>query len=223
VRHRPDAGFTLVEVLVALVVVAIGLAALMVAVSGTARTSGYLRDKTLAQWIALNRIAEVRLTVNKLAQSLSTTSGSATGSSATGSSATSSTNNGDAGELQFAGRTWHYDTRYYDTTFPSTKRIIVRVWAGDAKTKSNPLAEATGFFGSGLSVPGNSNALDWTVGNTAATANCQPSSAANANGMITQPSGSGSSTANCTPNGAVGTQGIAPTTPTTPAPVTPTQ
>jgi general secretion pathway protein I len=217
VRHRPDAGFTLVEVLVALVVVAIGLAALMVAVSGTARTSGYLRDKTLAQWIALNRIAEVRLTVNKLAQSTSTTS------SGTTSGTTSGASGGDAGELQFAGRTWHYDTRYYDTTFPSTKRIIVRVWAGDAKTKSNPLAEATGFFGSGLSVPGNSNALDWTVGNTAATANCQPSSAANANGMITQPSGSGSSTANCTPNGAVGTQGIAPTTPTTPAPVTPTQ
>ena len=216
-RHRSDAGFTLVEVLVALVVVAIGLAALMVAVSGTARTSGYLRDKTLAQWIALNRIAEVRLTVNKLAQSATTTIGSTTGNTA------SSTTNGDARELQFAGRTWHYDTRYYDTTFPSTKRIIVRVWAGDAKTKSNPLAEATGFFGSGLSVPGNSNALDWTVGNTAATANCQPSSAANANGMITQPSGSGSSTANCTPNGAVGTQGIAPTTPTTPAPVTPTQ
>jgi general secretion pathway protein I len=217
VKHRPDAGFTLVEVLVALVVVAIGLAALMVAVSGTARTSGYLRDKTLAQWIALNRIAEVRLTVNKLAQSTSTTS------SGTTSGTTSGASGGDAGELQFAGRTWHYDTRYYDTTFPSTKRIIVRVWAGDAKTKSNPLAEATGFFGSGLSVPGNSNALDWTVGNTAATANCQPSSAANANGMITQPSGSGSSTANCTPNGAVGTQGIAPTTPTTPAPVTPTQ
>jgi len=217
VRHRSDAGFTLVEVLVALVVVAIGLSALMVAVSGTARTSGYLRDKTLAQWIALNRIAEVRLTVNKLAQSATTTIGSTTGNT------TSSTASSDARELQFAGRTWHYDTRYYDTTFPSTKRIIVRVWAGDAKTKSNPLAEATGFFGSGLSVPGNSNALDWTVGNTAATANCQPSSAANANGMITQPSGSGSSTANCTPNGAVGTQGIAPTTPTTPAPVTPTQ
>ncbi len=161
-RHRSDAGFTLVEVLVALVVVAIGLAALMVAVSGTARTSGYLRDKTLAQWIALNRIAEVRLTVNKLAQSATTTIGSTTGNTS------SSTTSGDARELQFAGRTWHYDTRYYDTTFQSTKRIVVRVWAGDAKTKGSPLAEATGFFGSGLSVPGNSNALDWTIGNTAA-------------------------------------------------------
>jgi general secretion pathway protein I len=191
VRHRPDRGFTLVEVLVALVVVAIGLAALMVAVSGTARTSGYLRDKTLAQWIALNRITEVRLTVNKVAQSGSTT-------------------NGDTGELQFAGRTWHYDTRYYSTTFPSTKRIVVRVWAGDAKTKGNPLAEATGFFGSGLSVPGNSNALDWTVGNTAASADCQSPNAAG------QLSNGGASTANCQPNNANGTIGTPAVTPATP-------
>lgn len=198
-RHRPDAGFTLVEVLVALVVVAIGLAALMVAVSGTARTSGYLRDKTLAQWIALNRIAEVRLTVNKVAQSGSTT-------------------NGDAGELQFAARTWHYDTRYYSTTFPSTKRIVVRVWAGDAKTKGNPLAEATGFFGSGLSIPGNSNALDWTVGNTAASANCQPPSL---QGGATPPgSGTAGGAANCTPNGAAGTIGTPGIMPVTPPPGT---
>lgn len=162
-KHRPDGGFTLVEVLVALVVVALGLSALMVAVSGTARTSGYLRDKTLAQWIALNRLAEVRLTVNKVAQSSSST-------------------NGDSSEVQFASRTWHYDTRYYDTQFQSTKRIVVRVWAGDAKTKGNPLAEATGFFGTGLSVPGNSNALDWTQGTTVASANCQ--AAGGTNGVI---------------------------------------
>ena len=190
-RHLPERGFTLVEVLVALVVVAIGLAALMVAVSGTARTSGYLRDKTLAQWIALNRITEVRLTVNKVAQSSSST-------------------NGDAGELQFAGRPWHYDTRYYSTTFPSTKRIVVRVWAGDAKTKGNPLAEATGFFGSGLSVPGNSNTKDWTVGNTAGSADCQsPNAAAQlSNGVM--------GTTNCPPNntnGAVGTPAVTPATP----------
>jgi len=231
VRHRPDGGFTLVEVLVALVVVAIGLAALMVAVSGTARTSGYLRDKTLAQWIALNRLAEVRLTVNKMAQgSIQTigmqsqssgiqSSGSqSTGSQSTGGQSSSSqssgiqsssplssgTQNNDTGQLQFAGRTWHYDTRYFDTTFQSTKRIVVRVWAGDANTKGNPLAEATGFFGIGLSVPGNSNAIDWTQGNTAASANCPPPGSPPTNGGVIQPtSGLNSTTnamANCTPN-----------------------
>lgn len=193
--RRRGRGFTLVEVLVALVVVAIGLAALMVAVSGTARTSGYLRDKSLAQWIALNRLTEVRLTVNKVAQSNSTT-------------------NGDTGELQYAGRTWHYDTRYFSTTFPSTKRIVVRVWAGDAKTKGNPLGEATGFFGSGLSQPGNSNSLDWTVGTTAASANCQPSQSS------AIPGTSGES---CTPSAPANQQGTAPVTPATPTtPTTPT-
>jgi len=117
-----------------------GLAALMVAVSGTARTSGFLRDKTLAQWMALNRLSEVRLNLNKFGQ------------------------NTDTGELNFANRTWHYDTRYFDTSIPSMKRVVVRVYAGDAKTKGNPLVEATGFLGGALAAAGSSNTLDWTTG-----------------------------------------------------------
>ena len=144
---RSQRGFTLVEVLVALMIVAMGLAALMVAVSGTARTSGYLRDKTLAQWIALNRLSEVRLNLNKAAQ----------------------TTDKGTGELKFANRTWHYDTRYFDTSIKSMKRVVVRVYAGDAKTKGNPLADSTSFIGTALAAPGTSNASDWTSGSTAAT------------------------------------------------------
>ncbi len=173
--RRSSGGFTLVEVLVALVVVALGLAALMVAVQGAARTSGYLRDKTLAQWIALNRIVEVRLTANK--GGTATTPVAAIGSlnsTSTSTSTPSSSNfssTSDTEELQFAGRTWHYDTRYYDTTFPSTKRIVVRVWAGDAKTKSSPITETTSFYGTSLGQPGISN-VDWTLGTTAAPQPC---------------------------------------------------
>jgi general secretion pathway protein I len=134
-------GFTLVEVLVALMIVALGLAALMVAVSGTARTSGYLRNKTIAQWIALNRLAEVRLNVTKFGK------------------------NTDTGELDFGNRKWHYDTRYFDTSIGSMKRVVVRVYAGDAKTKGNPVAQSVGFLGSALSTPGLSN-MDWTQGTT---------------------------------------------------------
>jgi general secretion pathway protein I len=133
---RDARGFTLVEVLVALMVVAIGLAALMVAVSGTARSSAYLRDKTLAQWIALNRLTEVRLNMTKFGQ------------------------NTDKGELDFAGRTWHYDTRYFDTSIATMKRVVVRVYEGNAKAKGNPLAESTGFLGTSLSPPGSST-VDW--------------------------------------------------------------
>ena len=212
--RQSQRGFTLVEVLVALVVVAIGLAALMIAVSGTARTSGYLRDKTLAQWIALNRLTEVRLTVNKLAQSGSAIPSSSSSSSSI-SSASSISNTGDTGQLQFAGRTWHYDTRYFDTSFQSTKRIVVRVWAGDAKTKGNPLAEAMGFYGTALSIAGNSNALDWTQGTTAAAANCQsPGSLISGTNQV-NPSANGM--ANCNPPG--NTLGAPPVT--TPSVTTP--
>jgi general secretion pathway protein I len=142
----PGRGFTLIEVLVALMVVAMGLAALMITVSSTARTSGYLRDKTLAQWIALNRLSEVRLNLTKFGQ------------------------NTDTGEINFANRTWHYDTRYFDTSIATMKRVVVRVYAGDAKTKGNPVAESTGFLGNAVATPGSSNTADWTLGSTLATA-----------------------------------------------------
>ena len=50
-------GFTLIEVLVALVIVAIGMAAVLGALSSSANTLSFLRDKTFAQWVALNQIA----------------------------------------------------------------------------------------------------------------------------------------------------------------------
>jgi general secretion pathway protein I len=160
-------------------IVAIGLAGLMTAVSGAARTSGYLRDKTLAQWIALNRLAEVRLTVNKLGQ------------------------NTDAGELDYANRTWHYDTRYFDTSIASMKRVVVRVWLGSAKTKSNPLAESTSFLGSALGTAGASN-IDWTVGSTVLAAN------PNANGAAVTPNVTPTNPTGATP--APGTPGAPGTT-----------
>ncbi len=57
-RHR---GFTLLEVLVALAVLAIAMAALIKTGGENTRSAAYLRDKTLAQWVAMNVIAEQRL------------------------------------------------------------------------------------------------------------------------------------------------------------------
>lgn len=179
---RRSRGFTLVEVLVALMVVALGLTALMVAVSGTARTSGFLRDKSLAQWIALNRLTEVRLNVTKFGQ------------------------NTDTGELDFGSRKWHYDTRYFDTSIASMKRVVVRVYLGDAKTKGNPLAQAVGFLGTSLATPGTSIA-DWTTGINSQAAPATPNPANPANPTAPAP----------TPPGAP----IRPTPPGQPSPIPP--
>ena len=190
-RRAPGRGFTLVEVLVALTVVALGLTALMVAVSGTARTSGYLRDKTIGQWIALNRLTQVRLTVNRLGDT------------------------GDTAEIEFANRKWHYDTRYFNTSFPSMKRVVVRVYPGDAKTKGSPIAESTGFLGASIGLPGMSN-VDWTQGSTAVAGN-SPCTGPNGTPAAAGASGAGGmgstvAGANCTP--ATTTQGVIGPTPT---------
>jgi len=190
-------GFTLVEVLVALMIVAMGLAALMTAVSSTARTSGYLRDKTLAQWIALNRLSEVRLNTNKFGQ------------------------NTDKGDIDFANRTWHYDTRYFDTSIATMKRVVVRVWAGDSKTKGNPLVESSSFVGTALSAPGSSN-IDWALGSTVTTAGTGGTGSTNGTSGATGAAGAASttgttnttrttSTTGTTTTGTTGTTGTSPT------------
>ena len=62
--RRCTRGFTLVEVLVALVLVALGMAALLTALNSAATSTGYLRDKAFAHWVATNRLIETRLATN---------------------------------------------------------------------------------------------------------------------------------------------------------------
>jgi general secretion pathway protein I len=178
-------GFTLIEVMVALLIVSVGLAALMITVSSTARTSGYLRDKTVAQWIALNRISEVRLNIN---------------TGAPGSMGAAA----DTGEVNFANRTWHYDTRYFDTNVTSMKRVVVRVYAGDAKAKGNALSESYGFVGTSLAAPGSSNAVDWTLGSTTPTAGTGvAASGVGTPGVATGTTNGGTATGNSAPGNVV--------------------
>ena len=47
-------GFTLIEVLAALVIVGLGMLGVILAVIQAARNGTYLREKTLAHWIAMN-------------------------------------------------------------------------------------------------------------------------------------------------------------------------
>lgn len=56
-------GFTLVEVMVALAIVAIALPALLATLYQQADDTAYLRDKTLAQMVAANKLTELRLAV----------------------------------------------------------------------------------------------------------------------------------------------------------------
>lgn len=53
-------GFTLMEVLVAMGVLAIALGAIIQSVSSNTDHASYLRDRTLAHWVAMNRAVEAQ-------------------------------------------------------------------------------------------------------------------------------------------------------------------
>ena len=54
-------GFTLLEVMVALAVVAMALAAATSAMSGNIRNASGLQQRTYAHWVAMNKLAEMQL------------------------------------------------------------------------------------------------------------------------------------------------------------------
>jgi len=61
-RPARDGGFTLIEVLVALAIIAVALAAGLRAVAQSTDSATLLKQRTLALWVAQNRLAEAQLT-----------------------------------------------------------------------------------------------------------------------------------------------------------------
>lgn len=122
-------GFTLVEVMVALAIVAFGLTALFATTTQSVRASGYLREKTLAQWIALNRISEARLEGQPPAD------------------------DDMSGELDYAGESWRWELKTIKTPVRGIVRLEARVALEGAAENSWP-GFATGFMGNALAPPG---------------------------------------------------------------------
>jgi len=106
-------GFTLIEVMVALAVITIGLAAVIKTVSSTTMNSIHLRDKTFAYWVAQNQLAEIELT-----------------DSTPGKGFTD-------GEEKMAGVTWYWTRKVEGTEDPDTSRIEVSVRKDKDKSAEN--------------------------------------------------------------------------------------
>jgi len=58
---KKNAGFTLIEVMVALTIIAISLGALLSTSGSQASSVGYLKHKTLAHWVAVNELTQIRI------------------------------------------------------------------------------------------------------------------------------------------------------------------
>jgi general secretion pathway protein I len=126
---RSASGFTLIEVVVALLVVSLGMLGVIQAVSQTASNSGYLRDKTLAHWVGMNRLTEVRL--QKSAPSIDKSSD----------------------EVEMGGRTWKWTMDVTQTPVETIRRIDITVRPEDSP-EGTKLATVTGFYGTAVAPPG---------------------------------------------------------------------
>lgn len=128
-------GFTLIEVVVALVVVSLGMLGVIQAVGQTASNSGYLREKTIAHWVAMNRLTEVRL--EQSAPKVAKTSD----------------------DIEMAGRRFRWTMNVTQTPVESIRRIDISVRPEDADERSS-LASITGYYGTAVAPPG-STPVDW--------------------------------------------------------------
>lgn len=71
-----QSGFTLLEVLIALVILALAFSASYLSISSTTRHLIALQDKTAAEWIGLNVIANTQLGIITVPQNSGSTNGS---------------------------------------------------------------------------------------------------------------------------------------------------
>lgn len=121
VRAR-SRGFTLVEVLVAVAVLALALGAIISGMSRYASNAAYLRQKTVALWVAHNELTE--LTLEPGWPDIGKKDGSA----------------------EMAGLDWHWQTRVQATQDDNLRRVDIDVFAPDDPKNKAVLATLTSFM-----------------------------------------------------------------------------
>lgn len=124
---RDAAGFTLIEILVALAVIATAVAAVVAGVSGYVNNAGYLRDRTVAQWVVMNKIAEMQL------------------------SSEWPSPGERRGETLMANREWSWKVKIAATDDPDVLRLDVSAHAEEHSKSA--LAEAVAYVGKPAPAP----------------------------------------------------------------------
>jgi len=119
--NRKTSGFTLLEVMVALFVVAIALGGAIKVMGNAAQNTSRLSNKTFAQWVALNQIA--KLNIEKAWPKLGETKG----------------------DSKMASQEWVWVQKTIKTEDKRIKRVEISVSPVN-DSDSNPYATVVGFL-----------------------------------------------------------------------------
>ncbi len=135
IRSQKNAGFTLLEVMIALVIVGLTLLAMAGKMGSMLNAANTMRDYTYASWIAHNKITEMRLA--NIVPEVSSSSG----------------------EVRYAGVDWAWRAVVSETGVENLYRVDVTISFPGADPIMRPV---TGFIGEPVS-PGQSN-RSWSRG-----------------------------------------------------------
>lgn len=121
-RRRLQQGFTLLEVLIALAVLALAMGAVIKATSDYTGNQSYLRDRTLAMWVARNVLVQYQVTGQWLSV-------------------------GERkGTQEMGDQEWRWLARISQTEESELRRLDVEVYPLDSDDDENPVSVLSGFL-----------------------------------------------------------------------------
>ena len=115
-------GFTLLEVLIALAVLALAMGAVIKATSDYTSNQSYLRDRTMAMWVARNVLVQHQIEGEWLSV-------------------------GEVkGTQEMGDQEWRWLTRISQTEESELRRLDVEVYPVDSDDDENPVSVLSGFL-----------------------------------------------------------------------------
>ncbi|MCK5727287.1 MAG: type II secretion system minor pseudopilin GspI [Thiotrichaceae bacterium] len=118
-QYKNNQGFTLLEVLVALMIIAVSLGAVVATVGAVSRTEARLQTQTFARWVAMNQLAKLEIEHAWPAVGSST------------------------GKEKMAKQEWSWSQKTVSTTDKNLRRVEVSVWLKGQEKKG--VITVTGF------------------------------------------------------------------------------
>ena len=121
-KHRHAQGFTLLEVMIALAVLALSMGAVIKATSDYTGNESYLRDRTMAMWVARNVLVEFQVGNEWLSV-------------------------GERkGSREMGNQEWRWLARISQTDESELRRLDVEVFPLDSDDDKQPLSVLSGFL-----------------------------------------------------------------------------